>query len=128
MSDKPELLPCPFCGEMPKIDPIDDGFHMIICESETCGMQPGVAGKTDTVIAAWNTRADRWIPVSERLPEYNRQVIVYSPKMGVAAICKLEEFDSLAIGLAWTGINMGLAFHAVTHWMPMPALPEEVEK
>ena len=58
----------------------------------------------------------RWIPVTERLPEQGQEVIVYDggtlkPKV----FCYLfwdKHFDSWA---------------RVTHWMPLPEAPKEVE-
>ena len=59
---------------------------------------------------------NRWIPVTERLPEQGQEVIVYDggvlkPKV----FCYLfwdKHFDSWA---------------RVTHWMPLPEAPKEVE-
>jgi len=52
MPDKPELLPCPFCGQMPDVE--RDGAYMLI--NCGCKMEPGVFGDPDLAIAAWNAR------------------------------------------------------------------------
>jgi hypothetical protein len=57
----PELKPCPFCGDVPRLDPVrcGSGLESIECVNDKCLMQPST-GYVDfeVSIAAWNTRAD----------------------------------------------------------------------
>ena len=62
--------------------------------------------------------AQRWIPVSDRLPERRAPVLVYSPMWvhPVLALCRDDdEF--------WTGIQAVTP----THWMPLPEMPKEAQ-
>lgn len=59
----------------------------------------------------------RWIPATERLPELFNRVIVYDKRWGVLSAMKGED-DS------WGGRN-DIVIEKVTHWMPLPELPEE---
>ena len=52
----------------------------------------------------------RWIPVTERLPELNENVLVYSAHSGLIRIDANIWFDRNA-----------------THWMPLPHPPKEGE-
>lgn len=51
----------------------------------------------------------KWIPVTERLPELNANVLVYSAHSGLIRIDANIWFDRNA-----------------THWMPLPQPPKEV--
>lgn len=101
----PALLPCPFCGEMPAVENTND-YVLITC------------GDINTAIAAWNTRAaPRWIPVTERLPEENGDYLVVMNVRGV---------PTRAVRPYLNGWRYCEAF-PVTHWMPLPLPPKEVE-
>ncbi len=58
--DKKGLLPCPFCGIIPIIEPWHGGGplkRLISCVNEDCGVGPSVSGATRMkAIAKWNTR------------------------------------------------------------------------
>ncbi|WKM71991.1 DUF551 domain-containing protein [Klebsiella oxytoca] len=67
--------------------------------------------------------ADTWIPVSERLPE-----------VGGRYWCYVEEQNSLGKShyqwnCSWNGEIWGgaMMYGRVTHWMPLPAAPQEVK-
>lgn len=55
-------------------------------------------------------RPVRWIPCSERLPAIGEGVLVYSRNRGMS----VDYYDRGLFGFA-----------DVTHWMPLPELPEE---
>lgn len=73
----PRLLPCPFCGEAPTIEPWHGGKPtkvMISCSGTfanglfgdpsdvTCPVSPSVTGETPSEgIQHWNTRAPRYV-------------------------------------------------------------------
>ena len=67
----------------------------------------------------------RWIPVSERLPRTGNEVLIVDFGRH-RNVCYLE-FVSPAIGLKWVGDGVEIGLQNVTHWMPLPALPKEVE-
>ena len=75
------------------------------------------------------TEAQRWIPVTERLPdakEFTEYLIKIKGGHGVA--CKDENGFFRFIT---KGVNHPIEkahFHSVTHWMPLPAAPEEGER
>lgn len=71
---------------------------------------------------------DKWISVKERLPEVN---------VSVLAIAKFKECGGYRIEISsWSGVtNHGVPHFwefgdamEVTHWMPLPELPKEVEE
>ncbi|HHT4841340.1 TPA: DUF551 domain-containing protein [Klebsiella aerogenes] len=98
-------------GNSPAQSPIDHGYRPG-CECSGC--------KTTVRICA---ELAGWIPVSERLPEE-----------GGRYWCYVEEQNSLGKShyqwnCSWNGeIWGGAMMHGrVTHWMPLPAAPQEVK-
>ena len=62
----------------------------------------------------------RWIPVSERLPEVNEDVftVVYDTNDGSTSVSALKHHGD-GVWFIWDK-----GYYVVTHWMPMPKLPE----
>lgn len=62
-----------------------------------------------------------WIPVSERLPEDGKQVLIYATSMYID-LFEDESFlhDNYAEHMNIVGGNV----RPVTHWMPLPEPPE----
>lgn len=58
----------------------------------------------------------RWVPVTERLPTYGQEVIVYGGNYLKACITAMRFWDEAHVN--WYG---------VTHWMPLPEPPKDVE-
>lgn len=56
-----QLLPCPFCGAAPIIEPWHGGGprkRMVQCNNDACAVQPQVCGSTTgNAYRAWNKRA-----------------------------------------------------------------------
>ena len=65
--------------------------------------------------------AQRWIPVSERLPEKTDTVLVLAD--GVRVIATYHSNKNKWELLWWISSEI----YGVTHWMPLPKLPEVQE-
>ena len=52
----------------------------------------------------------RWIPVSERLPEFYQKVLIIdeTKTLNITRLCHLSDWE----------------LYGITHWMPLPELPE----
>lgn len=120
------LQPCPFCGGTNICT--EKGINLNYCDS--CSAEAN--------IEHWNNRpiedalrariaeleaAQRWIPVSERLPEVNEDVftVVYDTNDGSTSVSALKHHGD-GVWFIWDK-----GYYVVTHWMPMPKLPEAQE-
>ncbi len=67
----------------------------------------------------------RWIPVTERLPETDTEVLVCDIHAEFIEVYKFvkDDFDEYYWRSDW-GEN-SLRFNDVTHWMPLPEPPKE---
>ena len=69
-------------------------------------------------------RLKEWIPVEERLPEWDETVLVFNPiyhgsiRINIAYI---EQIDKL--GQGWNYMYGGYLRYGVTHWRPLPNPP-----
>ena len=135
MSD--ELKACPFCGKMPRENsvtlPFDVGGRRKIAQC-ACGaflytgrwntrpIEAELQQRIDELTAELTALREqvRWIPVSEKLPKDNQEVLIYA--------------DLIAKGVHSTKSRQwsadGYYYHGdwydtVTHWMPLPLPPEE---
>lgn len=64
----------------------------------------------------------KWIPVSERMPEAEGHYLVWANASRIDGYC-----DHLEIA-AYQGMEWSNEFNwLVTHWMPLPAAPQEVK-
>lgn len=76
----------------------------------------------------------KWIPVTERLPMYNVDVLVYRPAMAMKVLVSSYEGyygeDDNEWHEGWVRYGKGLGGNSViTHWMPLPSPPStEVSK
>jgi hypothetical protein len=77
--------------------------------------------------------AEKWIPVTERLPEEGREVIVFTPnsnRQKVKALARFIRYEGASEffwDMAYTGKGRCHTENAVTHWMPLPAPPAASE-
>lgn len=78
--------------------------------------------KTNEMVAdhliANGVTIQRWIPVTERLPEPFEAVLVYDSSDKYVSVAYMTRHQE------WVGITMK---SDVTHWMPLPEEPKEVE-
>lgn len=139
------LKPCPFCGGAATTAGSRQKSHQAWCEHCSTVQMGSFFITEDDAIAAWNRRADGWIPVTERLPEVEVAVLVMHTY-------QCQEYSPITIGRLhqpidkrrkpyWTFIsiqasdgmvyNDGTAFicpgnEYVAHWQPLPAQPKGV--
>ena len=119
-----ELRPCPFCG---------GEAELCYSEVDTFCRKCNVMQETEL----WNTRpiedalnkriaeleaAQRWIPVSERLPEKQKLTIGFTDN---SAYVFFEIVNDDEMGLVMYPYQNRKG--TVTHWMPLPSTPEVQE-
>ena len=119
-----ELKPCPFCG---------GEAELCYSEVDTFCRKCNVMQETEL----WNTRpiedalnkriaeleaAQRWIPVSERLPEKQKLTIGFTDN---SAYVFFEIVNDDEMGLVMYPYQNRKG--TVTHWMPLPSTPEVQE-
>lgn len=114
------LKPCPFCGYKPKIkhdlnsqnEPFYQMRHDCMCLLSE--IRTFCYKTEEEAISAWNRRADRWVPVEERLPEDGTLVL------GCDDYGRIDmfQYDGAMYQPMWD--------ECVTHWMPLPSPPETI--
>lgn len=121
-----ELKPCPFCGEV--VTKIRVGRSYVTASnvysiwhecSDGTIIQTHAHNQKGEAIAAWNRRADGWIPCSDRLPGVEQIVIVYGGEGVSLAKRSLYQDDA-----EWYEVNERYFTLDVTHWQPLPEPPE----
>lgn len=106
----------------------DGGGFRVCCEK--CFASAQLSVDQEAASNTWNKRNPEWISTSERLPEcigkYQHSKIVWCldahGKTGFGIYQKQLRNEGWFIG-GGAGENSVI----ITHWMPLPALPEEVE-
>lgn len=64
---------------------------------------------------------DKWIPVSERLPELDQMVLTYG-------FDKIMAWGKMTHHKWWEAVRDGCEHVEITHWMPLPAPPINTAK
>ncbi|HHL7625598.1 TPA: DUF551 domain-containing protein [Klebsiella pneumoniae] len=125
--------PCPVhAGNSPAIP---DGYVMVPKEATLEMIKSGASAASNGMLIPGIYKAmlaaadcsipmisDRWIPVSERMPEKGQAVLVYRPKAH-------EGGDSDVRFAVYGRHNFEHGFGCYwepSHWMPLPAAPQEV--
>ena len=98
-----------------------DGYysHLVHCGKQDKAEEEFL-DSLDMAIAALREQ-HRWISVEERLPEGGGSVLIYSPFGGVAEGTYSEHYKR------WVQYRWSVFEPEVTHWMPLPEPPTEVE-
>ncbi|MCR8651856.1 MULTISPECIES: DUF551 domain-containing protein [Klebsiella pneumoniae complex] len=115
------------------VDPVDDdridGIKRIVRELAAAPHDTPALNSVQSV----DSVADRWIPVSERMPEDDDFVYIWPrPDFGVELHVG-QYCECSPKGDGWYAQvyeqNYGIEWHpiTVTHWMPLPAAPREVK-
>lgn len=133
---------CPFCNAAPRmiIRKGKDGWrdlYSVLCDYFNCGCgaESGWYHTEEEAAEAWNSRTHEcWIPVTDRLPEINKEVLVFGVGNAdgfwgdtVIAISKrylFKLFPSSAGTEIWSDpwryFNVD---YKITHWRPLPDQP-----
>ena len=67
----------------------------------------------------------QWISVEERLPEGNKEVLIYLPEYDSVEMAALFSIPSMNLK-EWAKNEDAYMLHEVSYWMPLPEPPEEV--
>jgi len=78
----------------------------VVCEA---GCNEDVFRYKDTAIHSWNTRADGWVSVDERIPNYKDKFYLIADHDGHIDTC----YYDAGVWSAW----------GVSHWMELPKPP-----
>lgn len=104
------------------VDPVDDdridGIKRIVRELAAAQHDTPALNSIQSV----DTVADRWIPVSERIPDNTEPVLCIEKRADFGTYG--QPFVCWHDGGGWVGKTNYRPI--VTHWMPLPAAPQEV--
>ena len=115
--------PCPVCGKEPTATPIENSFYSYAELTEEQKIRFAAYQVFDVPKKASSKleAAQRWIPVSEGLPEIGVRVLFYNNfiKNIHKGWYSGDEWIS-EIGVFYDGDKL----KRITHWMPLPKFPE----
>ena len=106
-----ELRACPFCGGKAQLHSWeDDDVYLVGCDH--CNVTTRHCSGASDAIAAWNRRADDWMPIWT-VPRDGTEVLTWSPISGVDMWALLLESDGWIFEVDY----------GPTHWRPLPEGP-----
>lgn len=79
---------------------------------------PGFRAEVEQLLTKCHQLEQKWIPVTERLPERNAEVLVCDTREDYVSI-----WEHIGDGL-WFGNEVIWATEDITHWMPLPEPPK----
>lgn len=142
--------PAPVVGYVPLGDsPYDIPYSMPSNLRELIAEEMGILFSDDDAQSVWNVcrraamlRAQPqnapqnipeiipgWIPVSERMPEKNQNVLIsvnFDSDLVVPLICSAR-YTGSTFRRGDATVKPGTGIEEATHWMPLPAAPQEVK-
>jgi Lar family restriction alleviation protein len=123
---KIDLLPCPFCGETDLQLESFSGFgeDVVICRSCLATFSQQEITCKEDLIKAWNTRASGWIPCSVKKPEAYKSVLVVIKDNDRYTWINIGETDEDGNWMIGGEFWYSKSDTSITHWMPLPELPE----
>lgn len=109
------------------VDPVDDdridGIKRIVRELATAPHDTPALNSVQNVV----TVPGKWIPVSERMPEDEQEVLTIN-KMGHRFVSFFDKHSGLFFDRLDAPAACCIEHVLVTHWMPLPAAPQEVNR
>lgn len=119
------------------IDEYDTGYAKLIYDAADAIEELSVQIRNKNVMLAEAiSEQPRWIPVTERLPEKDIEVLVFAEGkidgfLGDTAIAISKRYD-FTIFTDYEGVEVWqspwqyfLTDYEITHWMPLPSAPTE---
>lgn len=121
------LKPCPFCGVQPETKEWivgDIPQIKIWCDEGGCHVHPSVFGNKETMTKIWNTRSSDqgWQPIETAPIDGCLWVLIGHQDYAVPEIGYFNKRYNV-----WCSGSDRTLFlpHGPTHWMPLPAPPEQ---
>ena len=126
------IKPCPFCGEPEELDiNVTPEYKYVNCL--TCEARGPYADIGADAILLWNAASNaqerernRWIPVSEKLPEDEENVLVNITEVDGSPVIDFGYYTPGNNAFEGWQTNYFMAFGKVTHWRPLPEPPEQL--
>lgn len=115
---------------IPKKHKLPTGADTVICSLEAFKQFKELAEEAADAIEKLTTRdtnVPRWIPVTEALPESVDDDVLVTDGEGYAVGYwrpDAQAWDSTDFGWLENRSEPPCGIHTVTHWMPLPPLPE----
>lgn len=86
-----------------------------------------IEGFRNVVKTAPTIPAPQWISVEDRLPEEQKEVLIYLPEYDSVEMASLFTIPSMNLR-EWAQNEDAFMFDEVSYWMPLPEPPKEVMK
>ena len=118
--------PCPFCGSAPRLERFTYEYAYG-CTSDACKVRPSTKEDCRTpeeALAAWNTRAHGWTPVTEKLPpDFDPHTDDMPDRLLVC--CGIHSWMEFAVYVSGAFVEAFTEreIREVTHWMFASELP-----